>query len=92
MTGPLQTQIREPRGRRGMNAELGQVIDQIRMLPGFERFLLPPSAEDCMAAADLVGGPIVAINVSRYRCDALLVERNKIRSLRLDKLHETEVG
>jgi CHAT domain-containing protein len=88
---PLQTWRGEPRGQREMDAELRQVIDWIRTLPGFERFLLPPSAEECMAAADLVGGPIVAINVSRYRCDALLIERNQIRSLRLDRLHESEI-
>ncbi|KAI0409253.1 CHAT domain-containing protein [Xylaria palmicola] len=80
----------ESRWSRDVDAEFKQVISQIRLLPDFEEFLLPPSAEECMSAARL--GPIVAINVSIYGCDALLVEGHQIRSLKLDKLQYSELN
>ena len=42
-----------------------------------------------MAAAD--PDPIVVINVSLYRCDAFLIEHNRIRVLELSDLKEEEV-
>ncbi|XXZ52148.1 CHAT domain-containing protein [Streptomyces cavourensis] len=41
------------------------------MLPGLEGFLRPPSVPELTAAA--AGGPVVVVNVSPYRCDALVV-------------------
>ena len=60
---------------------LDKLFINIREQPGFERFLLPPSEDEYRAAATY--GPIVVINVSEYRCDAILVERDQIRSLDL---------
>ncbi|EGX43949.1 hypothetical protein AOL_s00210g265 [Orbilia oligospora ATCC 24927] len=66
------------------NLEFNKTIDQIRLLPNFENFLRPPAPDDLMTAASL--GPVVIINISRYRCDALLVEQQTIRSFPLPNL------
>ncbi|KAK6524473.1 hypothetical protein TWF281_011381 [Arthrobotrys megalospora] len=68
--------------------EFEKTINEIRLLPNFRNFLLPPQADEMMAAASQ--GPVVLINVSR-RCDALIVEETSIRSIRLPDLHESQV-
>lgn len=67
--------------RRAAADELDTVIAEARALPGMDRFLLPPKATDLLAQAGQ--GPIVMINVSDYRCDALVLTRTGllVRSL-----------
>ncbi|KAF2792066.1 hypothetical protein K505DRAFT_388192, partial [Melanomma pulvis-pyrius CBS 109.77] len=60
---------------------LKEIITKIRGQPDFQNFLLPPTHEELMAAAS--EGPIVIINVSPYRCDAFLIEHQKIKSVGL---------
>ncbi|TGZ03045.1 CHAT domain-containing protein, partial [Streptomyces rhizosphaericola] len=48
-----------------------ELLAEIRVLPGLEGFLRPPSVPELTAAA--TGGPVVVVNVSPYRCDALVV-------------------
>ncbi|MER5278382.1 CHAT domain-containing protein [Streptomyces sp. NPDC002809] len=48
-----------------------QLLAEVRQLPGLENFLNPPSVPELVAAA--AGGPVVVVNVSFYRCDALVV-------------------
>jgi Tfp pilus assembly protein PilF len=67
-----------------------EVISEIRNLPGFQNFLLPPSSEELMAAA--YQGPLILINVSAYRCDAFLVEHYQIRVVPLPNLSESELS
>ncbi|KAF3279141.1 hypothetical protein TWF970_004247 [Orbilia oligospora] len=71
------------------NLEFNKTIDQIRLLPNFENFLRPPAPGDLMTAASL--GPVVIINISQYRCDALLVEQQTIRSLPLPTLLQKDI-
>ncbi|RDA91099.1 hypothetical protein CP533_6693 [Ophiocordyceps camponoti-saundersi (nom. inval.)] len=68
---------------------LSELITEIRDLPGFDGFLLPPSADELIAAAER--GPIVVINLHPYRSDAFLVERDRIRVMRLPNLTPEEV-
>ena len=70
--------------------ELDETIESIRAKDGFSDFLLPPSAETLAAAAD--PGPVIVINVSIHRCDAILVERTNIRVLNLPGLTLKEVN
>jgi tetratricopeptide (TPR) repeat protein len=63
---------------QGRGILLAQALGQ---LPGFERFNLPPRAADLIEAADQ--GPVVLVNVSDLRSDALLVTRSGVRVLRL---------
>ncbi|MFK0044035.1 CHAT domain-containing protein [Streptomyces sp. NPDC090741] len=48
-----------------------ELLVRIRELPGLEDFLRPPRVADLIAAAS--AGPVVVVNVSRYRSDALVV-------------------
>ena len=48
-----------------------ELVQRIRGLPGFHHFLLPlPISTLRMAAAE---GPVVIINSSKYRCDAVII-------------------
>ena len=71
----------------GQNLE--KKIHTIRALPGFDRFLLAPSEEEVKAAAK--HGPIVVINISTYRCDALIIEHSRLRTLELPRLHLNDI-
>ncbi|KAF3185297.1 hypothetical protein TWF788_004616 [Orbilia oligospora] len=73
----------------GANLEFDRVVEEIRRLPEFKNFLRPPQAGELMAAAS--GGPIILINVSMFRCDALLVQSRGIRSLALPDLREKDI-
>ncbi|KAG2413389.1 hypothetical protein HFD88_002578 [Aspergillus terreus] len=66
-----------------------RLVAEIRQQPGMNDFLLPPSTADMQTAARK--GPIVLVNVSDYRCDAILIEQHRIRSLPLPTLHNVDV-
>ncbi|MER6685940.1 CHAT domain-containing protein [Streptomyces olivaceoviridis] len=70
--------------------ELDAVTDRIRALPGMERFLQPPLLTDLTAQAH--EGPIVYVNVSRHRCDALIITPDGVRSRALNRLSEEAVS
>ncbi|EPS45562.1 hypothetical protein H072_457 [Dactylellina haptotyla CBS 200.50] len=68
--------------RREANTRFEKLLKEIRKETEFGSFLLPPAVENLTAAAN--PHPIVVINVSHYRCDAFLVERN--RPIRMKEL------
>ncbi|KAJ7481329.1 TPR-like protein [Mycena galericulata] len=47
------------------------VLQKIRELPAFERFLLPMSISELSPAAKM--GPVAILNISSYSCDALIL-------------------
>ncbi|KAJ7500145.1 TPR-like protein [Mycena galericulata] len=47
------------------------ILQQIRELPGFNRFLLSKPISELMLAANR--GPVAILNTSEYRCDALIL-------------------
>lgn len=67
-----------------LSEELEQLLTRIRGLPGFELFLRPLTLEQLLAQA--VEGPIVLVNFSRYRCDALLLTRDGLQVVPLPGL------
>ncbi|GES61376.1 TPR-domain-containing protein [Aspergillus terreus] len=75
--------------RRELNVKFDELIQVIRSQPGFEGFLKPLTVDEMKTAADR--GPIIVVNVSRYRCDAFLVEPSQIRVLELPKLSFEEL-
>ncbi|PYI04100.1 hypothetical protein BO78DRAFT_420998 [Aspergillus sclerotiicarbonarius CBS 121057] len=75
--------------RYELNELFNDVVNRIRAKPKYNNFLLPPSCDTVKAAANKT--PIITINVSPYRCDAFLIERDQIRILRLEGLSEREV-
>ncbi|HEU5472708.1 MAG TPA: CHAT domain-containing protein [Actinophytocola sp.] len=56
-------------------------IAEIRALEGYKAFLLPPEPAQMVRHAER--GPIVVINVSRYRSDAILVQQQGVTSIAL---------
>ncbi|KAH6702785.1 CHAT domain-containing protein [Leptodontidium sp. MPI-SDFR-AT-0119] len=76
-----QPENKKAKRRHDTEASFTKVCEHIRSKPGFENFLLPPTAEELMNAADQ--GPVVVVNVSPWRCDAFLVEHHRIRSIKL---------
>jgi tetratricopeptide (TPR) repeat protein len=83
---PPESQINR---RREAGQKFDEVLAKIRAQPGFHNFLLAPTADELMAAAD--SGSIVTINVSPYRCDAFIIERHQIRVLELPDLSVKEI-
>ncbi|RFN54737.1 hypothetical protein FIE12Z_971 [Fusarium flagelliforme] len=79
----------EIRKRRVADQDLNELIQTIRAKPGFKDFLLLPSETELLEAAK--PGPIVIINTSRYRCDAFLIESQKLRVLNLPELKEEDI-
>ncbi|CUU59697.1 Tetratricopeptide repeat-containing protein [Parafrankia irregularis] len=70
--------------RREAAAAFEQTIDEIRDVPGFERFLRPPAAAELRAMA--AEGPIIVVNVSRFGSHALLVRPDGVTVLQLPDL------
>ncbi|KAK2037004.1 TPR domain-containing protein, partial [Colletotrichum somersetense] len=74
----------DPDGRHRANVEMDSLLCEIRKRPGFERFLTSATEEEMRETAAY--GPVVVINVSSHRCDALVVESSSIRVLALPQL------
>jgi hypothetical protein len=74
--------------QRRLAREWETLLDDIRHRPGFEHFLLPlPFAELSRATA---AGPMIIVNVSQYRCDALVVTPGDVRLIPLPGLTAEE--
>ena len=71
--------------RHALARDWDRLLDEIRGVAGFDGFLRPPPVDDLLAA--IAGhGPVVVVNVSGLRCDALLLADGRVRAvpLRLD--------
>lgn len=66
---------------RRAEKDFESLLNEIRSEKGFEAFLMPPTVEQLMEAAD--PDPAVVVNVSSFRCDAFTVEKHRIRLLEL---------
>ncbi|CAE6470215.1 unnamed protein product, partial [Rhizoctonia solani] len=60
-----------PEHRHRLAREYGDLLSQIRKLPGFENFLQPTKVNDLVRAVR--NGPVVVINCYKSRCDALII-------------------
>ncbi|RFU82153.1 tpr [Trichoderma arundinaceum] len=69
--------------------QLDQLLEEIRQLPGQERFFRGPTAEELQSRA--AHGPIVVVNVADRRSDAILVTPSGIEVLHLPALRKEEV-
>ena len=81
--------VTQGRRRIIIERQFHEIVDKIRNQPGLKTFLLPPSEEDMIAAAEL--GPIVVINVGIRQSDAFLITRDGIRVMNLPRLQQEEV-
>ncbi|KAH6619164.1 CHAT domain-containing protein [Chaetomium sp. MPI-SDFR-AT-0129] len=75
--------------RRQAVKDLESLLTKIRSEKGFEQFLMPPTVEQLMEAAD--PDPAVVVNVSSLRCDAFIVEKHRIRLLELPLLSQEDI-
>ena len=69
--------------------DFSTLLDQIRQLPGFGSFLLPPQPAELTRQA--AQGPVVAFNIGRSRCDALIVAPSRIEHVPLPALSIEEL-
>ncbi|KAH7120490.1 CHAT domain-containing protein [Dactylonectria macrodidyma] len=79
---PIQQRERYRHFEAGNNMD--QLIIEIRKQPGFHNFLQTPNEAEIRAAAK--HGPIVVINTTKHRFDAIIVEQHQIRCIRLPDL------
>ncbi|CUS11439.1 unnamed protein product, partial [Tuber aestivum] len=70
--------------------EMEESLARIRMLPGYDGFLLSPTREDLMKSA--INGAIIIFNCTGYRSDAIIVTTSAITSLELPKLNYEETA
>lgn len=70
--------------RRDIEAELETVVQRIRAAPGLAGFQQPLTVPALLAEA--VDGPIAVINISSYRCDAILLTTDGLRHVPLPGL------
>jgi tetratricopeptide (TPR) repeat protein len=75
--------------RMALAREWDELVEQVRAIDGFEDFLRPARPEALLAAA--ANGPVVVINVSRWRCDALIVTADGVRVEELPRLSAESV-
>ncbi|MFE2532111.1 CHAT domain-containing protein [Streptomyces sp. NPDC059371] len=73
--------------RAALAREYRRLADEA-ITSGHGGFLAPPSREEILAAA--AHGPVVVVNVSKWRCDALVVTARDIRCRPLPKLSSGE--
>jgi hypothetical protein len=60
-----------------LSGSWAQAIAEVRAIPGFSSFLAPWSFAQLAGVS--AGGPVVVINISRVRSDALIIERQDVR-------------
>ncbi|BDM69244.1 CHAT domain-containing protein [Streptomyces nigrescens] len=75
--------------RHRLAGELDDVLRRIRACAGFTTFGLPPGLDELLAEA--AHGPVVTLNVSRYRSDAILLTRHGVGSCPLPRLDRDSV-
>jgi hypothetical protein len=76
--------------RMALAREWDELVARVRELPGFGDFLRPPQVEALLPAA--AGGPVVIVNVSRWRCDALIVRTSGVEVVELPDLTQETVA
>lgn len=77
--------------RRVLASRFAGLLTRIRSVPGFDTFLRPPTVTQL--ASEACDGPIVLVNVSQYRCDALILTESGVAvrplpNLELSAVHE----
>lgn len=70
--------------RMRLAREWDELIARVRQLDGFEHFLAATPFAELRHAAD--AGPVVIVNVSRHRCDALIVAGSTVTPVALPDL------
>ncbi|MDQ0988881.1 CHAT domain-containing protein [Streptomyces sp. V3I7] len=81
----------DPDRRHALGIQWQRTLREIRRLPGLEDFLDAPEADQLRALVPQQGS-VVTVNVSRHRCDALVLDRrNGLRVVPLPNLRHDEL-
>jgi tetratricopeptide (TPR) repeat protein len=92
-TGGITSWLPETVGRKtrrdGLAREWDSLVDRVRTLPGLADFLLPPAFSRLRDTAE--HGPVVMVNVSGFRCDALVLRRGGVQLVPLPDLTAVDV-
>ncbi len=85
----IQTNLSQDQIDRRLEAgqRFDKLLERIRVL--IPNFLRNPDKKQIQEAA--CSGPIIVINVSQYRCDAIIVEQQRIRYVALPDLNIAEI-
>ena len=75
--------------RMTLAVEWDRVLSQVRALPGYADFGRPPA--EALIRAATAGGSVVFINISQWRCDALIVTGRGVEVLELPGLTRDDV-
>ncbi|MFK0136303.1 CHAT domain-containing protein [Streptomyces murinus] len=84
LTGDKPVPAWAARQRLDLGAEWRLIRDRVRKVPGFADFLKPPPLSAVREAT--VGGTVVIVNISVWRCDALLVTASSTETVPLPDL------
>ncbi|MEU5869062.1 CHAT domain-containing protein [Nonomuraea sp. NPDC047529] len=76
--------------RVALAREWDALVRQVRELDGFGDFLRPPQPSSLLPAA--AHGPVVMVNLSQWRCDALIVTADGVRAVPLPGVTLTAVA
>ena len=66
------------------------VLDRLRADPGLQDLVGPPRLDELLAAGS--PGPVVIVNISEYRCDALILSAGQVRAVPLPRLTRQAVA
>ncbi|MGX1567738.1 hypothetical protein [Streptomyces sp. NPDC055506] len=86
---------RRPRGetappdRSALAREWDDLVEQVRQIDGFTDFLERHGIDRLLALGD--EGPVVLVNISSLRCDALIVTEGRLRVTPLPRVTENEL-
>ena len=69
-------------------ADMNTCVQEIREIPGHERFLLGQTLSEMQACA--AGGTIVVVNITESRSDAILIQPSLVRAINLSELSGSE--
>ena len=70
--------------RMALARQWDELVEEVRNLDGLEDFLKPPRLGTLLPAA--ADGPVAIVNVSRWRCDALVVRTSGVEVVELPNL------
>ena len=92
LTAPSLSQAgRDAQRRHDLAAELDELLDTVRRVPGLAGFLKPPALAELTARC--TRGHVAVINVSdNLRCDALILDASGLRVVPLPELDFTEAA
>ncbi|MFC9680260.1 CHAT domain-containing protein [Streptomyces sp. NPDC056948] len=78
-----------PPDRSAPAREWDDLVEQVRQIDGFTDFLKPHGIDRLLSLGD--EGPVVLVNISSLRCDALIITEGQLRVTLLPRVTEKEL-